>query len=225
MKRFALPSFQLVPILGVLALASACTDASAPDPHGSLRPGTPTPAIQGNVPPPPARTAVVITVASTPVTGIFSGVYFANGGILESLAASGELADPTLGWNGTAWLRLDNTQTLSAVSASANARFQITRGSLSDPLAGNLSGRGTLVIEGHKITIDRVTSFTPNPNCNFPTLPCAVITFDASVDGDPGHHGVAAAFDREFCTADPEFWDFFPGDEESPPELFCGSGS
>ena len=223
MKRFALYS---VPVVGALAFAAACTDATSPgDAHSALRPGAPTPAITGNVPPPPTRTVVVITVASTPVTGIFSGVYFANGGMLESVAASNELADASLGWNGTAWLRLDNTQTLSAVSASANARFQITRGSPTDPLAGNLSGRGTLVIEGLRITITRVTSFTPNPDCNFPTFPCAVITFDATIEGDTQtHHGVAAAFDREVCTSDPEFWSFYPGGE-GPPELFCGSGS
>jgi len=222
MKRFALYS---VPLVGALAFAAACTDATSPgDAHSSLRSGAPTPVVQGNVPPPPTRTVVVITVASTPVTGIFSGVYFANGGMLESVAASNELADASLGWNGTAWLRLDNTQTLSAVSASANARFQITRGDPTDPLAGNLSGRGTLVIAGHRITIDRVTSFTPNPDCNFAFLPCAVITFDASFDGEPGHHGEAAAFDREFCTSDPQFWSFYPGGE-GPPELFCGSGS
>ena len=222
MKRFALYS---VPFLGALAFVAACTDATSPNPHGSLRPASPTITELGNLPPPPTRTVVVVSVSSPVVyTGVFSGVYFANGGNIESVAASNELADATLGWNGTAWLRLDNTQTLAAVSASANARFQITRGDPTDPFAGNLSGRGTLVIAGHRITIDRVTSFSPNASCNFPTEPCAVITFDASVDGESGHHGVAAAFDREFCTTDPEFWYYYPGGE-GPPELFCGSGS
>jgi hypothetical protein len=198
MKRFALS--RTLPVLGALAFAAACTDATSPNAHSSLRPGAPTPAIQGNVPPPPTRTVVVISVGShVVVVGTFTGVYFANGGNIESVAASAELADAALGFNGTAWLRLDNTQTLGSI-ASANARFQVTRSLSTDP---NYSGRGTLVIndflgEPHTITIDRVTFFAPNPNC-LPGALCAVIEFDASVDGEPGHHGTAQAFDREVC--------------------------
>jgi hypothetical protein len=139
---------------------------------------------------------VVISVESPDVfVGEFTGVYFANGGNLQSLAAATELADATLGWNGTAWLRLDNQQTLGS-DASANARFQVIRGLTTDP---SFSGRGTLKIEGQTITIDRVTSFAPNPDC-LPGALCATITFDASVNGVPGHHGTAQAFDREVCT-------------------------
>jgi hypothetical protein len=198
MKRFALSL--TAPLFGALAFVAACTDATSPDSHAALRPEAPTPALQGNIPPPPTRTVVVITVASTPVTGIFTGVYFANGGSPEAASAAAELADEILGWNGTAWLRLDNTQTLGPVnnpnSASANARFQITKGLTTDP---NLSGRGTLVILGQRITIDRVTAFVPNPDC-FPGALCATIEFDASVNGEPGHHGTVQAFDREVCT-------------------------
>jgi hypothetical protein len=200
MKRFALSL--TAPVLGALAFAAACTDATSPNPHATLQPRAPTPAVQGNLPPPPTKTVVVISVASDVLVGVFTGTYFANGGNIESVAASAELADAALGWNGTAWLRLDNTQTLGPVAspnaASANARFQVTRGDLTDPLAGNFSGRGTLVILGHRITIDRVTFFAPNPNC-LPGALCAVIEFDASVDGETGHHGTAQAFDREVC--------------------------
>ncbi|HEY4732929.1 MAG TPA: hypothetical protein VIH53_00130 [Gemmatimonadaceae bacterium] len=201
MKRFA---FRLVPTLGVLAFVLSCTDGVSPDPHSGLRSESPTPAIQGNLPPPPTRTVVEISVASQLLIGTFTGVYFANGRTVEAAAAAAELGDPILGWNGTAWLRLDNAQTIPQafpVSNTANARFQITQGDPADPLGGNLSGKGTIVIAGHKITIDRVTSFIPNPQCvpGAVATPCAFITFDASVDGESGHHGTAQAFDRDVC--------------------------
>ena len=215
MKRFALPLS-----LAVLVFAQACTDSLSPDRHATLAPTNPT--LAGNVPPPPTKTVIVITVASTPVTGVFTGVYFANGGNSISVAAASELADAALGWNGTAWLRLDNTQTLGPVTnpnfASANARFQITRGLSGDPV---LSGRGTLVILGTKITIDRVTLFQPNSDCNFPGAPCATVEFEASVEGEPGvHHGFVQAFDREICD-----YVNIPGDESSIFVCPFGSGS
>jgi hypothetical protein len=191
MKRFALPVS-----LAVLVFAQACMDATSPDRHATLTPTNPH-AVLGNVPPPPTRSAVVISVASSDVlVGEFTGVYFASGGSSSSAAAADELADATLAWNGTAWLRLDNTQTLGSL-ASANARFQVTRGLTTDP---NFSGRGTLTISGHKITIDRVTFFAPNPDC-LPGALCATIEFDASVDGIAGHHGTVQAFDRAVCTS------------------------
>jgi hypothetical protein len=190
MKRFALPS-----LLAVLVFAQACTDATSPDRHATLTPTNPH-AVLGNVPPPPTRSAVVISVASSVLVGEFTGVYFASGGSSSSAAAADELADATLAWNGTAWLRLDNTQTLGSL-ASANARFQVTRGLTTDP---NFSGRGTLTISGHKITIDRVTFFAPNPDC-LPGALCATIEFDASVDGVAGHHGTVQAFDMAVCTS------------------------
>src|SRR5690348_13924868 len=94
MKRFAL-SLSL-PVLGALAFAMACSDATSPDLHSALSPGTPNPAVQGNLPPPPTRTAIDVSVSTTPTGGaaplaltvtppppiflhaVFSGVYFAN---------------------------------------------------------------------------------------------------------------------------------------------------
>ncbi|HEX9310518.1 MAG TPA: hypothetical protein VF887_06885 [Gemmatimonadaceae bacterium] len=147
----------------------------------------------GNIPPPPVDAAIQITVFSTPVSGLFTGVYFANAAVLPSVVAALDASDPDLAFSGTAWLRLDNTQGFGS-TASANARFQNT--------SGNLSGRGTLVIEGETIHIVAVTSFTANPNCHLTLFPCAVITFDATIDSDPGvtHHGTATAFDKEVCT-------------------------
>ncbi len=188
MKRFALPAS-----LGVLAFALACTDAISPDPHAGLTPKAPS-LVQdiGNIPPPPVDAAIEITVSSTPVTGLFTGVYFANAAVLESVAAALLAGDQELAFSGTAWLRLDNTQAFGS-TASANARFQNA--------SGKLSGRGTLVIQGETIRIVEVTSFTANPNCHLLLFPCTVITFDATIDSDPGviHHGTAQAFDREVC--------------------------
>lgn len=208
MKRFALP----VSLLVVLVFAQACTDATSPDRHATLT--TTNPILDGNVPPPPTTTAVVITVSSFPVvTGLFTGVYFANGGSSLSVAAATELADATLAWNGTAWLRLDNTQTFGSM-ASANTRFQVTRGLTTDPI---FSGRGTLTIEGFTIRIVEVISFTANPDCSAIILPCAHIVFHATVDGEPPgtplHTGTADAFDTESC-------EFFT-DESGNPTFDC----
>jgi len=191
MKRFSLPS-----LLAVLVFAQACTDATSPDRHATLTPKNPTRLVTGNVPPPPTASAILITVSSDVLVGEFTGVYFANGASIDATVASIELGDESLGFLGTAWLRLDNTQTLGSL-ASANARFQVTSGLTTDP---NFSGRGTLTISGHTITIDRVTFFGPNPDC-LPGALCATINFDASVDGIAGHHGTVQAFDRAVCTS------------------------
>jgi hypothetical protein len=189
MKKLAFP------VLALFATAVACNDSTAPKNVLTVKP--PTLAITGRAPPPPVDAVIQITVASTPVTGFFTGMYFANGASVPGSLAAQEIGDPVLAFDGTAWLRLDNKQAFGS-TASANARFQITH--------DNLSGKGTLVIEGQIITIDRVTSFIANPDCKLtPGDPCAVITFDASVNGESGHHGTAEAFDREFC-------DIFTGD-------------
>jgi len=213
MKRFALPLS-----LAVLVFAQACTDSLSPDRHASMSPTNPT--LAGNVPPPPTKTIIVISVASTLLVGEFTGVYFASGGNSLSVAAAAELADAALGWNGTAWLRLDNTQTLGS-TASANARFQVTRGLSTDP---NYSGRGTLKMREyfypyteHTVTIDEVWRFEPNPDC-FPGTLCATINFHASIDGISGHEGTAQAFDSEYCD-----YVNIPGEEASV--YVCPSGS
>lgn len=188
MKRFAL---SLGPVLGVLSFALACTDATSPDPHAALRPGAPTPVLQGNLPPPPTRTAVEITVSSTPVTGFFTGVYFANPQSVYAEAAAAEVGDASLLVAKTAWLRLDNAQSFGS-AASANARFQI--------VDLNTSGKGTLFIAGLTIHIVDVTRFTANPDCLVLPVPCASIDFTATIDEEPGpHSGHAVAFNRETC--------------------------
>lgn len=207
MKRFALYS---VPLVGALAFAAACTDATSPgDPHSSLRPGTPTTAISGNLPPPPTRTAVDISASTTgaaaplaatlaapcpSVSGAFDGTYFANGKAIESGVASAEIGDAALAFEGTAWLRIDNKQnTAFGTAASANARFQVTD--------QKTSGKGTLTFFNGLcvLVITDVVSFIPNPQCTVAGEPCAQIVFTATLNGQPAT-GTATAFDREFCT-------------------------
>jgi hypothetical protein len=202
MKRFALP----LP-LGALAFALACTDGTAPDPRASLTPRAPALGQDiGNLPPPPVDAAIEITVFSTPVTGFFTGVYFANGAAPASVTAALAANDQELAFNGTAWLRLDNDNTQAfGSSASANARFQIIHALTPDE---KLSGRGTLMIKDalgvtETIRIVDVTKFVANPNCDAFAIPCAHIEFTATVDSDPIpgtiHIGHADAFDREVC--------------------------
>jgi hypothetical protein len=205
MKRFAL-SLSL-PVLGALAFAMACSDTTSPDPHSALRPGTPNPALQGNLPPPPTRTAVDVSVTTTggaaplaltaniPLTlhAVFTGVYFANPS-LESAAAAGDVGDLSL--LTAAWLRLDNKQT-GVNSVSANARFQLTD--------QKSSGHGTLFISDgvvtHTVVIGAVTWDFANPSCDAIFLVCARIRFDATVDGNPAS-GTADAFGCELQTGD-----------------------
>jgi len=183
-----------VPVLGALSFVVACTDASGPDPHASLRPGTPTPVVQGNVPPPPTVTAIEITVSS-PVsfTAVFTGVYFANPSI-ESVAAAAEVGDPTLVT--AAWLRLDNKQLTDQKS----------------------SGHGTLFFSDgvvtHTVVIGAVTWDFANPDCNAAFEVCAIIRFEATVDGEEGHSGRVEAFGCELRT-----------DEGGNSVLFCPIGS
>lgn len=204
MKRFAL-SLSL-PVLGALAFAMACSDATSPDPHSALRPGTPNPALQGNLPPPPTRTAVDVSVTSTTggaaplaptvnatlfLNAVFSGVYFANPS-LESAAAANDVGDLSLVT--AAWLRLDNKQT-GVNSVSANARFQLTD--------QKSTGHGTLFISDgvvtHTVVIGAVTWDFSNPACDAIFVVCAHIRFDATVDGNPGS-GTADAFGCELRT-------------------------
>ncbi len=219
MKRFAL-SLSL-PALGALAFAMACSDATSPDPHAALRPGTPNPAVQGNLPPPPTRTAIDVSVSTTGTTallttlasptctfaaGAFEGVYFANGRNIESVNAATQLADQELAFEGTAWLRIDNAQPSELeTSASANARFQRTD--------QKFSGRGSLTFaNGCVVVINEVTSFIANPSCVTAGEPCAQITFNGTINGQPAE-GSVTAFDREFCTVET--------DEGGNPVFFC----
>ena len=197
MKRFALPHPLRLPFLAALAFGLACTDAASPDPHSRLAVGNPTPAVQGDVPPPPTATAITVTVVGSTVTGVFTGVYFANGVSVEAAAASIELGDQALSLVETAWLRFDNTQAFGS-TASPNTRFQVTHAFTTDP---NFSGRGTLLIMGKTIRIVEVTRFDATPGCNVVLgEPCADIEFTATIDGEPGmHRGEAFAFNKESC--------------------------
>jgi len=185
MKRFALA-------LGVVAFVLACSDATtAPTSQIQLAPNAHI-LSSGRIPPPPVDAAITVTVSSVITSGPFNGTYFSNGTSLLAAAASTELADPSLSVMGTAWLRFDNKQPDAfGTTASANARFQRTD--------QKLSGMGTLVINGVTVRIDEVTSFTAFPDCDLPGQPCAIIAFNATVNGESGHKGTAEAFDREFC--------------------------
>jgi hypothetical protein len=190
--------FPLLPQVAlVFAIAYACTDSTAPaNSHALMTPGNPAPVLgAGDPPPPPVDVAVTFTISSHTFSGPFTGVYFSNG-------------DQSLPFSGTAWLRLDNRQAdVLGTSASANARFKVTD--------DKFSGHGTLVIDGHVVVITEVTSFFANPDCGVPGEVCAVVTFNATVDGESGHTGTAEAFDRETCT-------LIEG--EGDPVFDCGEG-
>lgn len=203
MKRFS-----LLALLSLVAFvfAIACTDATSPNSR-LLAPKSPDLGFQGEAPPPPADVAITFTISSVTFSGPFNGVYFANPAHIAAAVAAAEVGDQALTFDGTAWLRLDNSQPAAfGTSASANARFQTSN--------GNLSGRGTLVIQGHVVVITQVTSFTANPDCLITGELCAAVTFNATVDGESGHTGSAQAFNRESC----DFID--PG--EGPPYYSCG---
>ena len=223
MSRFALP--HPLPILGILAFVAACTDANSPDPHASLRPGSPTPALEGNLPPPPTRTAITVEVSTgtgsvltaalssqvcTFAFGQFEGAYFSNGKTVESAAAAQQLADPSLAFEGTAWLRIDNAQpSFLQTSASANARFQRTD--------QKFSGKGTLVFpNGCVVVITEVTNFISFPSCTIEGQPCAEIEFSGTIGDLPFTEGHVEAFNIESC-------DPFDGGEGSPGGFDCGS--
>ncbi len=188
MKRFS-----LLPFVAVV-VALSCRDATSPaNSHALLTPKGPDLGFQGEAPPPPADVAVTFTISSVTFSGPFNGVYFSNPAHLANAVAAAEVGDLALTFDGTAWLRLDNKQPdLFGTSTSANARFQTSN--------GRLSGRGTLVILGHVVVITEVTSFVANPSCLITGEICAFVTFNATVDGEPGHTGTAQAFNRESCT-------------------------
>lgn len=190
MKRLPL----LPQVALVFAVVYACTDSTSPaNTRASLTPKNPTLDALGDPPPPPVDVAVTFTISSHTFSGPFTGVYFANGTTPEATAAAEEVGDQSLTFDGTAWLRLDNRQSdVLGTKASANARFKIT--------GDKLSGHGTLEIAGQVVVITEVTSFFANPECGVPGAVCAVVTFNATVNGEEGHTGTAEAFDRDTCT-------------------------
>jgi hypothetical protein len=187
MKRYS-----LLPLVAVV-FAVACTDATSPaNSHALLTPKNPELGILGNPPPPPVDAAIDVTISSDPFSGWFTGVYFSNGSTVESAAAAAEIGDQSLTFLGTAWLRLDNMASGLGTNASANARFK-----RSDD---KFFGVGTLIIDGHVVVITEVTGFNANEFCDTLGESCATIQFDATVDGEAGHHGTAQAFNKAGCT-------------------------
>jgi hypothetical protein len=213
MKRFALP-------LGVAAFALACSDnATSPDRHAALTLKDPTVAAAlGDKPPPPVDAVIDITISS-PGSALFTGVYFSNGKISDD-----GIPEPTL--DGTAWLRLDNTQLTRFGTASPNTRFMVKGDDTACPVDPSTcpTGIGTFsflepapppevgfVVVMYKIV--RVDRFIRFNRCGAPLedvepSPCASITFRAEVVGGPPcnletgagcHIGHAEAFDRASC--------------------------
>jgi hypothetical protein len=199
--------FKLLPLVALVVVALSCRDTTSPaNSHALLAPRGANLGFRGEAPPPPADVAVTFTISSDVFSGPFNGVYFSNPAHIAAAVAAAEVGDQALTFDGTAWLRLDNSQPSAfGTSTSANARFQTSN--------GNLSGHGTIVIAGHVVHITEVTGFIANPDCLITGEICAAITFNATIDDLPGPHtGTAEAFNRESCEFIPEY---DPG--EGPP--------
>src|SRR4051812_40126253 len=119
MKRSSLAAIAL------LALGVACSDATSPDMNKKV---PKSPARLGHIPPPPVDADILICVDGGGCGG-FEGSYFSNGGTSASAALALELADPSLNFDGTAWVRFNNKQTFEPTAVvTANARFKNTNG-------------------------------------------------------------------------------------------------
>src|SRR6476661_4419183 len=109
--------------IAFLLLGAACTDATSPSFSKTVPKG---PAKLGHIPPPPVDADIVVCVDGGGCGG-FDGTYFANGGTSASSALAIALADPSLDYDGTAWVRFNNKQTFDPTGlATANARFKNT---------------------------------------------------------------------------------------------------
>jgi hypothetical protein len=151
--------------------------------------------------------AIAVTISSTPVTAIFTGVFFNNGSIND------EGSGVTETWDGMAWLRFDNKQPdavgfFASAAASANARFMVKG-------TDTPTGMGTLTVGGVDYKIVSVENFTRTGGCTAPVVPespCATIEFTVvAVDCVPTlldscvHHGDLVAFDKSEClSTDPK---------------------
>lgn len=168
----------------VFAVAYACTDSTAPaNSHASLTPRNPTLDALGDPPPPPVDAA--IGVCTNAGCAAYDGTYFSNGSSLESQLAAALVADQDI-FNGTAWLKFDNTPG----TASANARFKRQD--------DKKTFSGSLTINTQLITIVTVDEFFVEDDCGTPTDPCAEIVFSYRIGTDPNstvfHNGTADAF-------------------------------
>jgi hypothetical protein len=195
MKRFPL----LPQVALVLAAVYACSDATAPaNSHTLLSPKHPEGSV-GRPPPPPVIVAIAVTINS-PGQAVFTGAFFNNGFIHD------DGTDATETFDGTAWLRFDNTQPdLGSLSgtASPNARFMV-KGDETP------TGMGTLTVEGTVFTIVSVQSFIRFSFCEtgFGAEPCAKIHFTVTCLSDPitvdcngttPHIADLSAFDKDRC--------------------------
>jgi hypothetical protein len=217
MKRYSL---LLLPLVAVV-FAVACTDSTSPaNSHALLTPRNPELGVLGNPPPPPVDAVIDITINS-PGSGIFTGVYFSNGKITDD-GVPEETSD------GTAWLRLDNQQLTPGVAdASRNTRFMVKD---LDPPTGMGTFtflEGSTVVTYRIVKVDNFHRFNTCGSPDFPTSPCALITFRAenvlgpacNLDTNEGcHFGNAAAFNKANCLEDDGEGGFFLGEG-------CSAGS
>jgi hypothetical protein len=183
--------FPLLPLVAlVFAAAYACTDSTAPANAPTLLARNAS-VVLGDPPPPPVDAGIIISVnSSVSLRGPFDGVYFSQGE--------------------TSWLQVNNGPANAfGTSASANARFKAS--------GDRFSGHGTLMFGTDVVTIEDVTRFDANPDCGITGEPCATIEFDATVNGESGHHGTALAYNRADCT-------FVPPGVDTEGFFFCGGG-
>lgn len=209
----------------VFAVAYACTDSTAP---ANSRPllTLKNPAHDvGDPPPPPVDVAIAVTISSTPVSAVFTGIFFTNG----------EIHDDGIGnvptFDGTAWLRFDNDNKQPGLggTASSNARFMVKG-------TNTPKGSGTLYFgvgdDRQAFTIVSVENFTRFAGCGapeegFPPSPCAFIDFTAVGEGEvcepPGgdrsgcHDGKLIASDKSSCILESEGVFFNPACQAPPP--------
>jgi hypothetical protein len=212
MKRFPL----LPQVALVLAAVYACSDATAPaNSHTLLSPKHPEGSV-GRPPPPPVIVAIAVTINS-PGQAVFTGAFFNNGFIHD------DGTDATETFDGTAWLRFDNTQPdLGSLSgtASPNARFMV-KGDETP------TGKGTLTVEevdpvtgqvtSVAYTIVSVQSFIRFSFCEtgFGAEPCAKIHFTVT-DGVNEHPADLSAFDKARCIGAGEGGSLFYDSENCP---------
>jgi hypothetical protein len=194
MKRYSL----LLLVLVAVVFAVSCRDTTSPaGSHALLSPKNPNPVVLGNKPPPPVDAAIAVTITSTPVTAIFTGVFFNNGKI------SDDGLDAVETFDGMAWLRFDNKQPdavgfFASAATSANARFMVK--GLETP-----TGSGTLTIGGVDYKIDQVISFARFASCgatgddDVAPSPCAHIEFTVTDPLGLPHGGHLLAFEKAEC--------------------------
>ena len=200
MKRFPL----LPQVALVLAAVYACSDATAPaNSHTLLSPNDPKGTV-GRPPPPPVTVAIAVTINS-PGQAVFTGAFFNNGFIHD------DGTDATETFDGSAWLRFDNTQPdlgFLSGTASPNARFMVKGDDTACPVDPSTcpTGKGTLTVEDVVYTIVSVQSFSRFSFCEtgVGAAPCAKIHFTVT---DPDMHSHSAdlfAFDKASCLFDTE---------------------